>query len=227
MAIKLSGTTGIDMGNTPVSNLANSGATDAVNKVYVDNKTWKDINYKSTPVSITSWSYVGTTITLNVASHDYVAGEYIEVSGTTATTYAPNGVHLVTSVTATTIVFTLGATPTGTTGVSSATVKGYATINGRVSESIGVNQNLVDASASKVDGSTYYNTSGRPKFVIITATVYNGGWITLVHNGITAIIRAGASNSQIGTFYWTVFAIVPDKASYTYSGQHVVWYELG
>ena len=36
MAIILSGTTGIDMGNTPVSNLANSGVNDAVNKAYVD-----------------------------------------------------------------------------------------------------------------------------------------------------------------------------------------------
>jgi len=118
----------------------------------------KDTSYKSTPVTITSWSYVGTTITLNVAAHTFIAGDCIEIQGLTATTYAANGVQLVTDVTTTTIVFTLGATPTGTAGVSSATVKGYSTVNGRVSESAGTWQNVT---TSRVTGTTYTNTTGK------------------------------------------------------------------
>lgn len=96
-----------------------------------------NLAYKDTAITITSWSYVGTTITLNIASHSFVAGDYIEASGLTATTYAPNGIYLITSVTSTTIVFTAYATPTGTAGVSSATVKGSATINSKIPITMG------------------------------------------------------------------------------------------
>ena len=89
-----------------------------------------NIAYKSTPVTITSWSYIGTTITLNVASHTFVAGDYIKTKGLTSTTYPANGVYLVTNVTPKTIVFTHFTTPTGTAGVSTATVKGFTTVNG-------------------------------------------------------------------------------------------------
>lgn len=92
----------------------------------------KDINYKATPITIISWSYSGTTITLNVASHTFVAGDYIKTKGLTSTAYPANGVYLVTSVTSTTIVFTHFTTPTGTTGVSTATVKGFTTVNGLI-----------------------------------------------------------------------------------------------
>lgn len=146
----------------------------------------KDISYKNTPVSITSWSYSGTTITLNVTSHTFVVGDYIEVQGLTSTTYPANGVFKVTSVTSTTIVYTLGATPTGTAVVSSATVKGYATINGRVSESIGVNQTWKDVTSSRASGVTYTNTTGKPILVKIIAT--SGGaanFVTFVVDGVT------------------------------------------
>ena len=132
----------------------------------------KNVAYKSTPVAVTSWSYSDTTITLNVDSHTFVAGDYIEVSGLTATTNPANGIQLVTSVTATTIRFTLGATPTGTAGVSSATVKGYATINGRASESIGVNQTWQNVTANRTIGATYTNTTGKPIFINICMDTY-------------------------------------------------------
>lgn len=100
----------------------------------------KDINYKATPISIISWSYVGTTITLNVASHDYIAGDYIKTKGLTSTIYPANGVYLITNVTPTTIVFTHFTTPTGATGVSTATVKGFTTVNGLILGNENVNK---------------------------------------------------------------------------------------
>ena len=154
------------------------------NTVLTGTSTIPNINSKnishvySTPITITSWSYSGTTITLNVASHSFTVGDYIEISGLTATTYPANGIHLITGVTSTTIVFTLSATPTGTAGVSSATVKGYVTINGRVSESVGVNQTWSPFTA--VSGVTYYNTSGKPKMIMGTVTASGAGTIQIV-----------------------------------------------
>lgn len=146
----------------------------------------KDVNYKSTPVSITSWSYVTTTITLNVASHTFVAGDYIEVSGLTSTTYPANGVHLITSVTATTIVFTLGAIPTGTAGVSSATVKGYVTINGLVNKSIGVGQLYKNVTSSRIPNVAYFNTTRQSIMVTVNiVSASNLGFTTaLIVDGI-------------------------------------------
>lgn len=89
------------------------------------------VAYKATPVTVTGWSYSGTTITLTVASHSFIAGDYLEVKGLTSSgVFVPNGIWSVTSVTSTTIVYTASNTPTGTASVSSATVKGYTTING-------------------------------------------------------------------------------------------------
>ena len=129
---------GIDLSNANGKNILlvnpdtnNSDVTVDASKI-MQRGLEKDINYKATPVTITSWSYLGTTITLNVASHTFVAGGYIKTKGLTSTTYPANGVYLVTSVTPTTIVFTHFTTPTGTTGVSTATVKGFTTVNGLI-----------------------------------------------------------------------------------------------
>ena len=48
MAIILSGTTGIDMGNTPVSNITNGDNNDAVNKDYVDTRVNEGVGQLST-----------------------------------------------------------------------------------------------------------------------------------------------------------------------------------
>lgn len=156
-----------------------------------------NVSYKDTPVTIISWSYVTTTITLNVASHTFVAGDYIEVGGLTATTNIPNGVHLVTSVTSTTIVFTYALTPTGTAGVSSATIKGYMTTNGRV-ESIGVGQTWQDVTGSRVIGTTYTNTTGKPIMVAITITQTSQGTSKLlvdsIDNQLASTVASGVLN---------------------------------
>jgi len=102
-----------------------------------------NLAYKDTLVTINSWSYSTTTIILNVTSHTYLAGDYIETTGLISTTNAPNGIYLVTSITTGTIVFTAYATPTGTAGVSTARVKGITTLNGKIPISVG---NIIETS---------------------------------------------------------------------------------
>ena len=194
-------------------------------KQYVDTKTWKDINYKSTPVTITSWSYSGTTITLNVVSHTFVVGDYIEVAGLTATTYPANGIHLVTNVTPTTIIFTLSAMPTGTAGVSSATAKGYVLVNGRISESIGVGQTSKNVKTSRMNGVTYTNSTGKPIEVSISVGATGNGTITFNLNGIPAIQTALATGAAT-----EMTKIVPNGNTYLISADATFnilqWFEL-
>ena len=193
--------------------------------IFTGNASVKNVNYKSTPVIITSWSYSGTTITLNVAPHTFVAGDYIEVSGLTTTTYPANGIHLVTSVTSTTIVFTLSATPTGTAGISSATVKGYATINGRISESIGVNQ--IFQSSGRSLGVTYTNTTGKPIYImatISTSSTTAGATITINGVGFFTNINGTTTGANL-----LVSGIIPPSGTYsvsTTSGTLTSWGEL-
>lgn len=197
-------------------------------KKFVKKISTPNVSYKDIAETITSWSYSGTTITLNVASHTFIVGDHIKVSGLSATTYPANGIHLITNVTPTTIVFTSATPPTGTTGVSSATVKGYATVNGRVSGSIGINQVWKDVTANRLAGVTYYNTTGEPIAVSIALRAgASSTYAQFVSNG--QILRFGNDN-QSGGIYGSLFSIVPDNGAYmlnfTSSPTIINWSEL-
>lgn len=203
-----------------------TGIKSFANKILAPN-----LAYKDTLVTINSWSYSGTTITLNVTSHTFIAGDHIEISGLISTTNAPNGIYLVTSVTTGTIVFTAYATPTGTAGVSSATVKGYATINGRVAESIGVNQTIKDVKSSRTIGATYYNTTGKPICISISCsnTVSNSTfYIALYVDGDLKTEYATLSNNA-GVNAFSLYQIIPNGSSYSLTATQAnisKWQEL-
>ena len=73
-------------------------------------------------ISVASWSYSGTTITVHTSTiHNVIVGQYFSVSGLIADTNAPNGRWAVATVIDTdSITFTAVDTPTGTPTVSSA-----------------------------------------------------------------------------------------------------------
>lgn len=87
-------------------------------------------------ISITSWSFATTTITLTIASNNSKIGDTIFVTGLLSTTNPANGTYIVTDVTDTTIVYT-ALEPTGTPTVSSALVR-YGSIEAK-GEFIGKN----------------------------------------------------------------------------------------
>lgn len=200
------------------------------NPIFTSAISTKDVNYKATPITITSWSYSGTTITLNVTSHTFVTGDYIEVSGLTATTYPANGIQLVTSVTSTTIVFTSTATPTGTAGVSSATVKGYATVNGLVNKSIGIGQTYINLTSFRIPNVTYFNTTGQTIMVtIVIQSASNAGFATsLVVDGVGGA-SFNMSADQAGR-QMPLTVLVPSGSSYILTpianGSVSLWNEL-
>lgn len=217
----LTGTSGTpNAGNNPLSDVVNWKSLEAVSltgdqtitgiKSFSSKILAPNLAYKDTLVTINSWSYSGTTITLNVASHTFVTGDYIEVAGLTATTYPANGIQLVTSVTSTTIVFTLSATPTGTAGVTSATAKGYATVNGRVSESVGVNQTWQNVTSSRVAEVTYTNTTGKTIYIVVTGSTGTNNSVNGFINGTLYTIVGGVGNSS----RLSVALIIPNNSTY-------------
>lgn len=65
----------------------------------------------------TSWSYSTTTVTVSSTGHGLYIGDYVTISGTTATTNAPNGTFPIQTVAdANTFTFQVGLAPTGTAG---------------------------------------------------------------------------------------------------------------
>lgn len=65
----------------------------------------------------TSWSYVTTTITVTATNHGMYVGDYVTLSGATATTNPPNGTFPIQTVAdANTFTVIVGLAPTGTAG---------------------------------------------------------------------------------------------------------------
>lgn len=66
--------------------------------------------------TIDSWSYSGTTITINKTAHGFFKGDTVTISGTTSTTNPPNGEWIVSSNAANSFTFVASTAPTGTAG---------------------------------------------------------------------------------------------------------------
>lgn len=115
---------------------------------------------QTTGISITSWAFSGTSITLTVASHPFTVGDSINVSGLTATTNSPNGAWVISGVTNTTVSFTATAAPTGTpAGTGILTTASFATSAS--------NMDFFAASSNKTKLATFdlYFVLGASKFI--------------------------------------------------------------
>jgi len=94
-------------------------------KIDLDNSTQTKIGnlIVGQEISIVSWSFSTTTITINTATaHNLLVGHSVTIKGLVSTTNAPNGIYTVVSVVdSDTFTFT-ALEPTGTPTVSSATL---------------------------------------------------------------------------------------------------------
>lgn len=78
--------------------------------------------------------------------------------------------------------------------------------------SLGYGQTLQNMTGARVSGTTYYNTTGRPIFVSINATIsVAGSNLTLTINGV---LLAGSGNNWSGAPAGYICAIIPPGASY-------------
>lgn len=92
------------------------------------------------------------------------------------------------------------------------------------SDLLGVGQTWQDVKASRVSGTTYTNSTGKPIMVMVGAIRANSGYsMTVVVNGVTIVT---ADNS--GVFYgsYDLSFIVPSGNTYVVTGSIRCWAEL-
>lgn len=138
-------------------------------------------------ISVASWSYSGTTITINTSSvHNLSVGDSFYVSGLGATTNAPNGKWMVaTVVDADTITFTATSIPTGTPTVSSAIlVSGITSISATEWLNDGVD---IGGGETLYPDGTIYGTNALGKY-----TKYPNGDVTIIINDTIPYFTATA-----------------------------------
>ena len=112
----------------------------------------------------------------------------------------------------------------GTWATAPSTIQGYGGQALAAMSSVGYGQTPQSLGASRVFGTTYYNTTGKPIFVAATYVTSGNVDIILTVNG-TGVCRAYANS-----YYATVVGIVPPGASYVVTngpqaGQ-AAWFEL-
>lgn len=94
---------------------------------------------------------------------------------------------------------------------------------------IGVGQTWQNLTASRVAGTTYTNSTGRPIYVSVTQDQGNSASATLTVSGIIVSYLANKNTNNTNGLGMTVCAIVPSGATYVYNqtaSTISVWGEL-
>ena len=190
MAIILSGTTGIDMGNTPVSNLANAGATDAVNKAYVD-------DLKIIATGTATFTAATNNISLTGIGIGVEIGDVIQISG--AEDAKNNSEFTIEVITDANNIIVNQAHANKGTSKNLATRASDTGVTVKLlakwyNASDGLGQGLVDMTSLRAIGTTYSNPTNRTINVYARVAVtgdsyfYENGNLISIH-GATGVIE--------------------------------------
>lgn len=102
----------------------------------------------------------------------------------------------------------------GTWNTAPSTLQGAGGNALTAMQSLGHGQTWQDVIGSRVKGTTYYNTTGKPIFIQVDcSTTATGQNITISVNGVSAVYRA-----SMNSFNQSAFCIIPPFASYTVTG---------
>jgi hypothetical protein len=106
-------------------------------------------------------------------------------------------------------------TTAGTWATTPSTIQGYGGQALASMSSLGYGQTWQDVSGSRVSGTTYYNTTGKPIMVAVNTSsgASNGQSLTLTVSGINIINSYFALSSQ--QFAQNCIGLVPPGASYS------------
>jgi len=112
---------------------------------------------------------------------------------------------------------------TGNVTGSSGSCTGNAATATSAANAIGVGQSWQDVSASRVSGTDYTNSTGRPIFISVRLE-RDDGTLELYVDGLLI----GRTGNTSGPVYYTLTAIVPAGSVYRAekSGNTLYWYEL-
>jgi hypothetical protein len=118
-------------------------------------------------------------------------------------------------------------TTAGTWAAAPSTIQGYGGNALDAMASLGFGQTWQSFTGSRAGGTTYYNTTGKPIFILATGVFSSGtGVVSLAVNGVVA-----GQSQYVNNGGWPVSAntIVPAGASYvaTFTGSTInTWFEL-
>ncbi len=97
------------------------------------------------------------------------------------------------------------------------------------SQDLGVGQTWTDVAASRVSGTTYTNSTGKPIFVMITGTSQsnNSGSVTKIYINSVLVSHTLGQGGAAAQFYFPFGFIVPNGATYSATISVIIkWFEL-
>lgn len=119
--------------------------------------------------------------------------------------------------------------PTATAGTNTTQIATTAFVKAKSeADSIGVNQTWQDVKASRSNGVTYTNTTGKPIFVAITLAIGNDQYVYSLFYINNLLIDISVNASAAYSRSWA-YVVIPHNASYRLSsgGADIVnWLEL-
>lgn len=168
-----------------------------------------------------------TSGSIELKPADVAGTNIINVPATTGTMITSGDTGSVTNV------MLAGAIPNSKLANSTITI-GNSTValGGTIAEtpSIGYNQTWLNLTSSRVKGTTYTNSTGRPIQIIVTCYLQgiSQSSMTLTVNGV-AVAMMGQNTAGLNTGVWTpLSAILPSGATYVVTGSGSIhsWAEL-
>jgi hypothetical protein len=111
-----------------------------------------------------------------------------------------------------------------TAGTTTLTLQANTGTLALQTDGIGFSQTWQDVTASRVSGTTYYNTTGRPIFILPNPVQSTSQTTNASINGVVVLQMSGSGNS----FQYIVPLVIPVGASYscTANGGFTRWFEL-
>jgi hypothetical protein len=102
---------------------------------------------------------------------------------------------------------------------------GTTWVSGTVSAGIGDGQAWVDVTSSRVNGTTYTNSTGKPIMMAITTYKVGNNPTNFFINGVNVGFTNAVGTNEVGN--WTVSSfVIPNNSSYQVSGEFERWAEL-
>lgn len=117
----------------------------------------------------------------------------------------------------------------GTWATAPSTIQGVGGMAIAAMNSLGYGQSYVNQTGSRAVSTTYYNTTGKPRYILVYgSSAATSATITLSINGATAV-NIGRTDLPSGTAVVNGYAIIPPFASYLIAGITTVasWVEFG
>jgi hypothetical protein len=115
----------------------------------------------------------------------------------------------------------------GTWATAPSTIQGYGGQAVAAMSSLGYGQTWQNVTASRAAATTYYNTTGKPIYIVTSSTRVDQSYTTLTINGV--VVQSAQASIPTATNQVNSTGIIPIGASYLITvvqGAILTWFEL-